>query len=183
MKTVVPGFVYELASHKPNGVAQILAFVHKAAKAVGDDALEELDDGTTTEEVIMVLMDRLTFLNAKLPSANTQSIFNLPAASMNCMPALRRPRKTRRRRHGQTLSKDGAQMARHAAKRHGIGARSPRSVIGKFSEVATMPPPFLLPHSSLKRSQHSSSYVLDRSTSFWGAQCSKRSLWSRASFA
>jgi hypothetical protein len=81
MKTVVPGYVYELASHKPNGVAQILAFVHKAARAVGDDTLEELDDGTTTEEVIMVLMDRLTFLNAKLPSAhNTRAIFNLRRA-------------------------------------------------------------------------------------------------------
>ena len=78
MKTVVPGYVYELASHKPNGVAQILEFVHKAAV---DDSLEEVDDGTTTEEVIMVLMDRLTFLNAKLPSAhNTRAIFNLRRA-------------------------------------------------------------------------------------------------------
>ena len=82
MKTVVPGYVYELASHKPNGVTQLLEFVHKAPPAAGgDDRLEELDDGTTTEEVIMVLMDRLTFLNAKLPSAhNTRAIFNLRRA-------------------------------------------------------------------------------------------------------
>ena len=81
MKTIVPGYVYELASHKPNGVTQLLEFVHKAPPAAGDDRLEEVDDGTTTEEVIMVLMDRLTFLNAKLPSAhNTRAIFNLRRA-------------------------------------------------------------------------------------------------------
>ena len=80
MRTVVPGYVYELASHKAYGAAQILEFVHKAP-AAGDDTLEEVDDGTTTEEVIMVLMDRLTFLNAKLPSAhNTRAIFNLRRA-------------------------------------------------------------------------------------------------------
>ncbi|HEU0061375.1 MAG TPA: hypothetical protein VFR19_15960 [Hyphomicrobiaceae bacterium] len=81
MKTVVPGYVYELASHKANGGAQILEFVHKAPQAAGDETLVEVDDGTTTEEVIMVLMDRLTFLNAKLPSAhNTRAIFNLRRA-------------------------------------------------------------------------------------------------------
>jgi hypothetical protein len=81
MKTVVPGYAYELASHKPNGVTQILEFVHKAANAAGDDTLEAVDDGTTTEEVIMVLMDRLTFSNAKLPSAhNTRAILNLRRA-------------------------------------------------------------------------------------------------------
>jgi hypothetical protein len=81
MKTVVPGYVYELASHKPNGVAQVLEFVHKSATAAGDHTLQEVDDGTTTEEVIMVLMDRLTFLNAKLPSAhNSRAISNLRRA-------------------------------------------------------------------------------------------------------
>ena len=88
MKTVVPGHVYEVASHKPNGVAQILAFVHKAARAVGDDTLEELDDGTTSGEVIMVLMDRLNFLNAKLPSAHTPEPSSISGGrSTNCMPA------------------------------------------------------------------------------------------------
>ena len=81
MKTVVPGYIYELASHKPNGVAQVLEFVHKSATAAGDHTLQEVEDGTTTEEVIMVLMDRLTFLNAKLPSAhNSRAIFNLRRA-------------------------------------------------------------------------------------------------------
>jgi hypothetical protein len=81
MKTVVPGYVYELASHKPNGISQIVQFVHKAPRAAGEDVLEELDDGTTTEEVIMILMDRLTFLNAKLPSPhNTRAISNLRQA-------------------------------------------------------------------------------------------------------
>ena len=91
MKTVVPGYAYELASHKPNGVTQILEFVHKAANAAGDDTLEEVDDGTTTEEVIMVLMDRLTFLNAKLPLPTTPGPSSISSGrSTNCMPA--RPR-------------------------------------------------------------------------------------------
>jgi len=81
MKTVIPGYVYELASYKPDGTSQILQFGHTAPTAPGDNVLEELEDGTTTEEVIMVLMDRLTFLNAKLPSAhNTRAIFNLRRA-------------------------------------------------------------------------------------------------------
>ena len=81
MKTVVPGYVYELASYKPNGISQTLQFVHKMPRAPGDDVLHEVDDGTTTEEVIMILMDRLTFLNAKLPSVhNTRAIANLRRA-------------------------------------------------------------------------------------------------------
>ena len=85
---------------------------------MGDDTLEELDDGTTTEEVIMVLMDRLTFLNAKLPSAhNTRAIFNLRRA-LDELHA-RTADRVRRGVEGtaKRLGKDGAQLARHAAKR------------------------------------------------------------------
>jgi hypothetical protein len=80
MKVITPGHTYELASYKEGGNAQMLRFVHKQPQP-GSTALDEIADGTTTEEVIAVLVDRIDHLNGILPSRhNTTANINLRRA-------------------------------------------------------------------------------------------------------
>lgn len=68
MKTKVAGHTYELSNFEnkdENG--QILQFIHKEPKEEGSAELVTVADGTTNEEVIEVLIDRLNFLQSKFP--------------------------------------------------------------------------------------------------------------------
>lgn len=61
MKILTPGHYYELDSFE-GGQAQRLQFIEK------DAAMNTIHDGTTNEEVLMMLIDRLRHLHEKLPS-------------------------------------------------------------------------------------------------------------------
>jgi hypothetical protein len=81
MKVITPGHTYELESYKQGGMTQKLRFVHKQIIKPELSELEEISDGTTTEEVIAVLIDRIKFLNGVLPSVhNTKANINLRRA-------------------------------------------------------------------------------------------------------
>jgi hypothetical protein len=70
MKVLVGGHQYELANFEQNlaELNQHLQFIHKepACRDGGTD-LKTVADGTTNEEVLAVLIDRMTFLQAKHP--------------------------------------------------------------------------------------------------------------------
>lgn len=66
MKTLTTGHKYELASFE-GGPAQALQFIEKEPVYLGSKELRLVNDGTTNEEVIAVLIDRIQFLNAKFP--------------------------------------------------------------------------------------------------------------------
>lgn len=75
MKVITDGHKYELANFEnPEVPGQVLQFIEKkpieagtpgADKTVG--ALITVNDGTTNEEVIKVLVDRLNSMQAKFP--------------------------------------------------------------------------------------------------------------------
>ena len=75
MKVITDGHKYELANFEnPEAPGQVLQFIEKkpieagtpgADKTVG--ALITVNDGTTNEEVIRVLVDRMNSLQAKFP--------------------------------------------------------------------------------------------------------------------
>lgn len=68
MKVNVPGHNYELANFEnKNTQGQILQFIHKEPKMEGSPELETRADGTTNEEVLEVLIDRMKFLQEKFP--------------------------------------------------------------------------------------------------------------------
>ncbi len=72
MKTLVTGHRYELANfEKPEKDGQIIQFIHKEPDANNTTKLITLSDGTTNEEVLAVLIDRLNHLYAKFPSRET----------------------------------------------------------------------------------------------------------------
>lgn len=71
MKIITPGHLYMLANFENKDVnEQFLQFIHKE---VEEDTTEfiTISDGTTNEEVIEVLIDRLNYLFEKFPSKET----------------------------------------------------------------------------------------------------------------
>ena len=61
MKTLTPGHKYKLNHFESPGTFQVLQFIEK------DAAANTINDGTTNEEVLAMLIDRLKFLGEKLP--------------------------------------------------------------------------------------------------------------------
>jgi hypothetical protein len=68
MKIKVQGHTYELSNFENKNVeGQTLQFIHKEPIIEGSTELNTLADGTTNEEVLEVLIDRMNFLQSKFP--------------------------------------------------------------------------------------------------------------------
>ena len=76
MKTIIAGHTYHLSNFEDKTKeGQKLQFIHKEPKesdtlqsAIGQSTeLETISDGTTNEEVLEVLIDRMNFLQGKFP--------------------------------------------------------------------------------------------------------------------
>lgn len=67
MKVLTPGHLYELESFEPAEVAQRLQFIEKVPVAPGSTELKTVNNGTTNEEVLTMLVNRLNYLNAVFP--------------------------------------------------------------------------------------------------------------------
>jgi len=84
MKCTVPGHRYELQDFlNPSGY-QTLQFIHKEATPPNNlRPMQVVSDGTTNEEVLAALIDRLQFLGSKLPCReNSIAITHLEEALM-----------------------------------------------------------------------------------------------------
>lgn len=66
MQVITAGHKYELASFE-GGEPQVLQFIEKSPTAPGSTELNTVNDGTTNEEVLAMLIDRLQHLNGKFP--------------------------------------------------------------------------------------------------------------------
>ena len=68
MKNNVTGHQYELSNFEnKDQQGQILQFIHKEPKEEDSTELVTISDGTTNEEVLEVLIDRMNFLQSKFP--------------------------------------------------------------------------------------------------------------------
>lgn len=76
MKILTPGHCYELTNfEQPDQPGQILQFIEKVPVITHDDdgnpktdgTLQTVNDGTTNEDVLRVLIDRLAVMQAKFP--------------------------------------------------------------------------------------------------------------------
>ena len=70
MKVLTEDHKYELASFE-GGTPQTLQFIEKVPVAEGSTELKTVNDGTTNEEVLEVLIDRTNGLYKKFPSRET----------------------------------------------------------------------------------------------------------------
>jgi hypothetical protein len=68
MQVLVPGHTYELENFEnKDSIGQTLCFIHKQLKEEGSTELVTVQDGTTNEEVLKVLIDRMYHLQNKFP--------------------------------------------------------------------------------------------------------------------
>lgn len=69
MKTLTAGHKYELANFENKEEAgQIIQFIEKEPVEATGTTLRTVNDGTTNEEVLAMLIDRMKILGAKFPS-------------------------------------------------------------------------------------------------------------------
>ena len=77
MKNNVAGHQYELSNFEnKDQQGQILQFIHKEPKEESSTELITVTDGTTNEEVLEVLIDRMEFLNNKFPCKENELVIN-----------------------------------------------------------------------------------------------------------
>lgn len=68
MKTLTPGHKYELENFEAKDQpGQTLQFIEKTPVVEGGSELRTVNDGTTNEDVLRVLIDRLGTMQAKFP--------------------------------------------------------------------------------------------------------------------
>lgn len=82
MKIIREGHRYELANFEnKEGQGQILQFIEKQPVSPVCTVLETVNDGTTNEEVIEALINRMQYLNGKFPcKENAMTITKLQEA-------------------------------------------------------------------------------------------------------
>lgn len=75
MITKVAGHTYELSNFEnKDKKGQILQFIHKEPKEINSSELITISDGTTNEEVLEVLIDRMKYLQNKFPCDENASV-------------------------------------------------------------------------------------------------------------
>lgn len=94
MKVITAGHKYELASFE-GGEPQTLQFIEKRPVSEGNPILETVNDGTTNEEVLEVLIDRLNTMNAKLPARETSLAITKLEEALGWMERRTKNRKAR----------------------------------------------------------------------------------------
>lgn len=84
MKVLIEGHRYELSNfEKSDEKGQVIQFIHKQPVSEGSTEMETLHDGTTNEELLEVLINRMNYLQSKFPcKANAIVITNLEESLM-----------------------------------------------------------------------------------------------------
>jgi hypothetical protein len=67
MKVLTEGHLYSLQNFENGEDGQQLQFIHKEPAEPGSTTLTTIADGTTNEEVLKILINRMQFLNNKFP--------------------------------------------------------------------------------------------------------------------
>ena len=94
MKVLTPGHKYELEAHG-GGAAQTLQFIEKRPVADGTPGMFIVNDGTTNEEVLAMLIDRMNHLQATMPCAENENAVTHLAMAYECMYRRNMDRKIR----------------------------------------------------------------------------------------
>ena len=71
VQVMIPGHMYYLPQFNQPLFRQEISFINKRPIAPGSTELETVHDGTTNEAVLEMMIDRLKFLNNKVPSRET----------------------------------------------------------------------------------------------------------------
>lgn len=81
MQILTPGHKYVASNFEDKSNGQTIQFIEKQPVAIGSSEIITVNDGTTNEEIIEILVDRLNFLNNKFPCReNSIAITHLETA-------------------------------------------------------------------------------------------------------
>lgn len=67
MKVLTTGHKYVLANFEDSTNGQTIQFIEKRPESEGSTTLVTVNDGTTNEEMLAVLIDRMNYLQGKFP--------------------------------------------------------------------------------------------------------------------
>ena len=95
MQAIVPGHSYECRHFADREASQVLRFIHKEPVEPGSQELRLVSDGTTNEEVLAVLIDRLQYLQAKSPCRENAIVITKLEESLMWLEKRTADRKTR----------------------------------------------------------------------------------------
>src|ERR1700756_3328685 len=101
MKVITPGHKYELGNFENRDQpGQVLQFIQKEPTTVGSggvagSAFLTVADGTTNEEVLEMLIDRMNFLKKKLPSRETACAITKLEEALHWLQGRTKDRQTR----------------------------------------------------------------------------------------
>jgi len=82
MEILHPGHIYRLSNFEDSNTSQVITFIKKEPKDGNPSELNTVFDGTTNEELLKVLINRLEFLRSKIDSEETKT------ATEKCKEAL-----------------------------------------------------------------------------------------------
>lgn len=95
MRVIKEGHIYELDNFDNPANKQIISFICKQPKEDNSGELELVFDGTTNEEILAMLIDRLAFLYEKLPDADTSDAIEYCVHALETLELRTRKRKER----------------------------------------------------------------------------------------
>jgi hypothetical protein len=97
MKVITHGHTYYLENfEQPNEKGQVLQFIHKEPDENDKTRLVTLRDGTTNEEVIRVLIDRLKYLNNLFPCRENYAAIKFLQIALESLEEITRNREKRK---------------------------------------------------------------------------------------
>ncbi len=96
MEILTEGHKYVAQNFENKETGQIIQFIEKAPKEAGSTELITLNDGTTTEEVLLVLIDRTKNLQAKFPCKENACAITHMEEAFNWFEARTRDRMKRK---------------------------------------------------------------------------------------
>ena len=67
MKVITPGHTYEVPGFENEANVQTIQSIHKEPIKEGSKTLRTVKDGTTNEDLLEILLDRMQFLQVKFP--------------------------------------------------------------------------------------------------------------------
>lgn len=84
MRVITAGHSYAVKNFNNPQLDQIIHFIHKVPDG---DKLKTVHDGTTNEEVLAVLIDRITYLNSIMPDYHNEMCISLLKSGLNHLQA------------------------------------------------------------------------------------------------
>lgn len=95
MKVLTEGHKYVAANFENPEEGQLIQFIEKVPREENSSELTTVNDGTTNEELLEILIDRITYLNNKFPCRENSIVITHLQDAQNWLERRTRDRQKR----------------------------------------------------------------------------------------